>query len=377
MNILIITNLYPRPWEPNRATFNKQQFDLLAQRHNVRVLVPVAWRDYWKHRKLIKQSGLENVRYACYFYTPKILYFAYGMYMLISLCIAAWSWIKKVPCDVVLVSWAYPEGFAAKYIAKFLGCPYLLKVHGSDINVLTQDKLRCSQIVNICENASAVVCVSQALRNKLKDLKVSSDKLHIIYNGVNKSRFFPATDYRDTKTKTIVYIGNLKKDKGVLDLVHAFAQVHGTHPDYELLIIGSGPEKAELEKLVDHYGIHSNVNLAGVISHDMVASYLRYCSCLVLASYHEGVPNVLLEAAACGVPIIATHVGGIPEVVDEGVTGYLVNKGDIQGLAKVLTKCLDQSWDQDSIVKHAEKFDWNKNVAQLNQLLQGALKSIA
>ncbi|WP_231878289.1 hypothetical protein, partial [Oleiphilus sp. HI0117] len=122
MRLLILTNLYPLPWEPNRATFNKQQFDRLARTNDVSIIVPVSWLDYLMHRAEIKKANSPKLLYVCYWYTPKILYSFFGWFMWLSVLIGLNSHFRGFRPEVVLGSWAYPDGFAAAQLAKRFDC---------------------------------------------------------------------------------------------------------------------------------------------------------------------------------------------------------------------------------------------------------------
>lgn len=367
LNVLIISNLYPLPWEPNRAMFNKQQFDQLAKAHNVRLLVPVAWPSYIKRRAMIKNNNSDQLKFVCQWYIPKFFYQYFGLFMFISIWFGAKGWIKQHGVDCIIGSWAYPDGYAAQKVAQKLNKPYYIKVHGSDINIFAQDGPRKVMISEVCCQAKHVFSVSDALRDKIIQLGVSPDCVTRIYNGVNSALFYP-----ELRNESIVradywlFVGNLKKDKGVADLLEAFAQYNSGGGLRDLYFIGDGLMHNQLSNRIKELGLEDKVYLLGAMKHEQAASYVRQATCLILASYHEGVPNVLLEAANCGVPIIATRVGGIPEVVVEGVTGLLVEPGDLGGLLQAMNDMeVSVIVNKDQIHKHGQQFTWERNVEQL------------
>ena len=368
MNILIITNLYPLPWEPNRATFNKQQFDRLSARHNVRVIVPVAWREYWSNRPAIKSSDDESIKYICYWYTPKLFYTFFGIFMTISILIGASKWIKKQPVDTILGSWAYPDGYAAQQIAKKLSKPFFIKVHGSDINLLAKEGKRRKIIARLCAASEHVFTPSDALKEKVKQLGIDVSKVTRNYNGVDHQVFFPSDEKIDNPF--LLFVGNLKRDKGVLDLLEAYSLYVKSGGALPLKYIGNGSMYNILSSGIKRLGLESKVELLGALTHQSTAEYVRRSSCLILPSYHEGVPNVLLEAASCGVPVIASRVGGIPEVVVEGKTGLLLEAGDVGALQNALHEFETVvKWDRSAIVRQGQQFSWERNITVLENII--------
>jgi glycosyltransferase involved in cell wall biosynthesis len=369
--ILIITNLYPSPWEPNRATFNKQQFEHLSEHADVSILVPVAWTDWLKLPKKHKQATVGQqgvtVRYCWSFYTPKVMRRLYSVFMLVSLLLNSLGWIKQQKADVLMASWAYPEGVASAMLAKILGIPFFIKVHGSDINDYTNDKARAKQIVWACKKAQGIFSVSQALKEKLMSLGVSADKIHVIYNGVNKQLFFPNAAIK--KAHSLLYVGNLKASKGVGELLAAFIKLKKTHKNLELVIAGAGEMMPEIISTLAQEKLSAEVKLLGSVNHQDIALLIQQASILVLPSYAEGVPNVILEAMSCGTPVVATNVGGIPEIVSEH-SGVLVAPKDINALTQGLSLALAKKWQFAEIVKQTVTFSWENNAVELYQHLQ-------
>jgi serine O-acetyltransferase len=127
--------------------------------------------------------------------------------------------------------------------------------------------------------------------------------------------------------------------------------------------VGAGNQRKKLEQLAQIDNMSSQVTFSGSLSLTQVADKIRQADLLILPSYREGVPNVLLEAFASGVPVVATKIGGIPEVVTQN-TGVLVDAEDVNSLAQGLKEALSRQWLQDDILKHAERFDWNTKISQ-------------
>jgi len=365
-SLVIITNLFPLPWEPNRATFNRQQFSQLDEEFNKSVLVPVAFPEWFSHRKQIKQT--ENLRYVPYFYLPKVGRRFYSVFMFLSILLHSGWWLYEKKVNVIFASWAFPEAVAASWLSKLLRCSFFFKVHGSDINLHGKIPTRARQIVNASKRATGILSVSQALADEMVTMGIERKKISVVYNGVDHQKFGVDTKV-PLRGDYLLYVGNLKHDKGVIELIKGFASVCDSFPKLMLVYAGSGIEKKSLMELSKVLNISDKVQLLGTVEHHKLPALITHAKALVLPSYNEGVPNVVLEAMACGTPVLATKVGGIPEVVDEKNCGKLIESRCEMAVANGLTYLLNQSWDKNKIKIQGRKFTWENNKRQLIELL--------
>lgn len=352
-NLLIITNLHPVPWAPNRASFNRQQFSRLEEHFNVSRIVLVPFLEWFKNRSLCLSDN--NTKYLPFFYLPKFGRRFYPFFQYLSLLFVH-SWIKRSNPHVLLASWAYPDAVAVNLLNKVLKLPLFIKIHGSDINGHLPIPSRRKQIKKAFNNATGVFSVSEALRQKLIKIGVADEKIFVNYNGVDKNIFFPS---RVKHNNSIVFVGNLIKEKGILELLNAFEIIQKSRNDVYLKIIGNGVLENQVKQLILEKKLTSSVSLSGSLPLNEVAHEIRNAILLVLPSYREGVPNVILESLASGTPVVATNVGGIPEVLFSEC-GIIVH--DLAALAETIFRALDEPWDKNIIVEHAQKYDWDKNV---------------
>jgi len=364
--LVIITNLFPLPWEPNRATFNRQQFSQLDEKFNKNVLVPIAFSEWFFHRKEIKQT--ENLRYVPYFYLPKVGRRFYSVFMFLSILLHSGWWLFTKKPKVILASWAFPEAVAASWLSKLFSCRFFFKVHGSDINLHGKIPARAKQIVKAAKRASGILSVSNALADEMVDMGIEREKISVIYNGVDHQKFGVATE-TPLSGDYLLYVGNLKHDKGVIELITGFASICDNFPGLTLVFAGSGIEKKHLTELSKSLNITDKVNLLGSVEHHKLPALITHAKALALPSYNEGVPNVVLEAMACGTPVLATKVGGIPEVVNEKICGKLIEARCEIAVTNGLIYLLNQSWDKDKIKDQGKKFTWEHNKRQLIELL--------
>jgi len=358
--LLIITNLYPTPWAPNRASFNRQQFAHLEAHFEIKKIILLPFIEWFKNRKKIKKS--ENEKFIPFFYLPKIGRRFYPLFQLFSLLFLL-PFIKRFLPQAILASWGYPDAIAASKLARLLDIDLFIKIHGTDINGNIQIPSRAKQIVSTFNRAQAILSVSQALKQVLVEYGVQDEKVHVVYNGVNKDVFYPS----DLQNKnTIVFVGNLIPEKGVRELIAAYKRLSEIRSDVKLKIIGQGPLSIELESMKGQLANPDNLQLMGSIALELVAKELRESSVLVLPSYREGVPNVILESLASGVPVVASNVGGIPEVLSSNA-GIIVD--NLATLDEALLLSLNKNWDKASIQEESNQFEWQNNANQVKQII--------
>jgi glycosyltransferase involved in cell wall biosynthesis len=371
--LLIISNLYPLPWQPQRGMFNMQQFSLLADVFDIRVVVPVSFLEWSSRANDIDDNYQGPERWIIpYFFTPKIFRGFYPLMMRWSLKLKLFSKIKQFDPHYILGSWLYPDGVVAADVANELDIPYLLKAHGSDINVYLDNSARGEKILHACRHARKIIVVSRALKEILMSRGLPDSQIDVLYNGVNGNLFFPHDVEKNMSVKKkILFVGNLKRDKGVMELLAAFERL-SRRESCELLIAGSGTMRADMERFTKLHNMDAQVNFLGTLSHDQLPGLMRDATLLVLPSYREGVPNVILEAMASGVPVVATNVGGIPEIVDQGLNGFLVPPRNIEALKAAIDDALIHSWNSEKIVLKSKAFDWRQNILQLKKAIRGS-----
>ncbi len=195
-----------------------------------------------------------------------------------------------------------------------------------------------------------VVCVSQAQAVKARRAGVRADQMSVIYNAIDPSRFAEPDEryraklqryFRQPRTHLVGAAGRLSPEKGFEVLVTAAERVRDTHPSAGFVLFGDGPERARLQQQINAAGLSQTFILGGFRAD--LDRFLPHFDLLVLPSYTEGLPNIVLESFAAGVPVIATAVGGTPEVIEEGVSGHLVPPGHADALARRIGEALSCS----------------------------------
>ncbi|GGB08828.1 glycosyltransferase [Agarivorans gilvus] len=363
--LLIVTNLYPVPWAPNRASFNAQQFAQLEQYFEVSILVFVPWLEWLRHRKQCQTTT--SLKYLPYFYLPKVGRKLYPFFQGLALSLNS-RWIRAKAPNIVLASWGYPDAVAVMRFFSKLNQTCFIKVHGTDVNGNFKFAERKRQMVNAMKQAEMVFCPSLALAKRLLDESVDPDKVVTIYNGVDRKIFFPG----DKRANRLVFVGNIIKTKGVLELYQAFKFIHHKRPLLTLEWVGEGSLRKQLEEQAKQDGLGSKVIFHGSLPLIKVADIVRHSLLLILPSYQEGLPNVLLEAFACGTPVVASAVGGIPEIVNDK-TGVLINEISAPAIAEAVIYALEHDWDYAALEEFASSFDWQRNAKQVADYLNKAI----
>lgn len=216
------------------------------------------------------------------------------------------------------------------------GIPYGFTLHGpADF----QDTGRWRLDVKIAR-AVHVACISHFARSQgmLHSDPVHWDKLRIVHCGVEPGRY--RADADRAPGRDVLFIGRLAAAKGVPVLLEAFARARAAFPDARLTLVGDGPARAALEDRCRALGLGDAVRFTGYLSQDEVAAELSRADLFALPSFAEGVPVVLMEAMATGIPVLATRIAGIPELVEDGVSGRIVAPGDVEGFAGAMTALL-------------------------------------
>jgi len=262
--------------------------------------------------------------------------------------------------DIVLGYWVYPDGYGALLSARKLGLPCVIGALGSDIHV--RSGLNSFMTRRTLAGADAVLTVSEAMRQTtIHEFGARPDKVHTIVNGFNTAIFHPRP-MADMRAKlgigqdeqVITFVGRFVEAKGLRELLAAFQQLSGAHPRLRLALIGDGVMREELRQLIDTSGLTSRVYLPGGLPPQQVAQWLCASDMLTLPSWSEGYPNVVVEAVACGRPVVATDVGGMREILNPN-NGLMVPARQVDALRQALEKALSHPWDHTAIAKAMQR----------------------
>lgn len=334
MKVLFYSYAYPNPVNPGLGTFNRTMVEGLATEHEIQVVSPVSFIDSWHARATGKlPHGLNSphftavpgvpAEYVSYYYTPKLLRTQYGRWMWWSVRRRMNYTMKTFRPDVVLSYWAHPDGEVAVRMAHAHGVPAVVMVGGSDVLLLGRNGRRQQKILNVMENADAVVTVSEDIARTLTNDGVESRKLHVVRRGVDRALFGPGEKLVARRSLNIpekgtvlISVGRLVPVKGHIHLLQACRMLAARRVSFKCYLLGDGPLRNDLQKQITEMGLEGSVILKGAQTQGQLAEWYRAADLTVLPSLSEGVPNVLMESITCGTPFVATDVGGIPEIAD-------------------------------------------------------------
>jgi len=262
--------------------------------------------------------------------------------------------------DLIDSHYFYPDGVAAVRMARDFGKPVTITARGTDLNLLPQYPVPRRQIVWAATHAQGLITVCQALKDELIALDIPDDKVTVLRNGVDLEMFQPVDRDSARETlgltgRTLLSVGLLIERKGHDLIVSALSRL----PDTTLLIAGDGPERASLEKLAADEGVTDRVRFLGRVEHASLRDVYGAVDALVLASSREGWANVLLEAMACGTPVVASNVWGTPEIVADPVAGVLMADRTPNDLADAVQALFAALPDRDATRRYAEQFSWD------------------
>lgn len=371
---LLFSTLFPSSVRPVHGIFVETRLRELLKTGEVetRVVAPVPWfpfpgKRFGEYGRLAATPYFErwnniDVFHPRYFLPPKV-----GMNIAPhTLARGAFGTIDKLirngfDFDLIDAHYYYPDGVAAGLISRWTGKPFLVTARGSDLNLLAEFPRQRRLILETAEAAAASIGVSQALVDRLADLGGDRQKIFFFRNGVDLERFKPE-ERKLARRKlglpdhlTILSVGHLVELKGHHIAVEALRLL----PDEtNLIIVGSGPEKDALDRLVGRLGLSHRVRLVGQIPNDELKWLYSAADALALCSSREGWPNVLLESLACGTPVIATNVGGVPEIVTTPTAGRIMDARTPEALAKSFLELMSGHSSQSETRRFAETFGW-------------------
>ena len=376
---LLFSTLYPSSARPLHGIFVETRLRELLRHGAVqtRVVAPVPW--YWSAQSANKKyaavaatparethNGID-VRHPRYLTIPKV-----GMTLApFLLALGARSALREVQhdgfdFDVIDAHYYYPDGVAAAMLARWFGKPLVITARGTDVNLIPDYRLPRLLIQWAARQAQASVGVSAALVERLRALAVDPGRLHLMRNGVDPQRFKPQAQAQAraelglTGSPIVLAVGNLQEHKGQRLAIDALRHLRVKHPQARLVIVGDGPDGPALRTQAASLGLADNVHFAGLVPNAQLSCWYSAADVLVLGSSREGWPNVLLEAMACGTPVVATAVGGIPEVVQNTSVGRLVAQREPAAFAAAIHDLLASQPDRQQVRAYAEGFSWDR-----------------
>ena len=379
LRVVVLTTFFPSPRDPFRTPFLRNLVDAMADHCEQELVIPVPrrppigpWRDAqpvparethagWTlaHPRYLAVPGLHWLSGLTYFLgvwrTLRALRQRHGRFVLHAHC-------------------AYPDVVGAALAARMLGLPLVATAHGSDINASGRQRLLRPQIRAALRSARRVIAVSAPLARAVADLTgLPANRIECIpcagyspavfhpHDAAGRARLRQALGVA-AGARLVLFVGHLVPVKALDVLLRAWSRVLedpsvGAH--LQLVLIGEGTERDTLEQQARTLGIADRLAFLGPRPQPVVAEWIAAADLLALPSHNEGSPNVVVEALASGTPVVASRVGGIPDLVDDGVNGLLVPPGDPAQLAAALAAALARRWDPARIAASIAHLTWS------------------
>jgi teichuronic acid biosynthesis glycosyltransferase TuaC len=387
LRLLTFTTLFPNSEQPNHGAFVENRLRHLVASGEVEsvVVAPVPyfpstarcfgdWARYGRVDRQEMRNGLA-IHHPRFPVIPRV-----GMSIGPALLAAATIGLVRrqlamgMGFDVIDAHYFYPDGVAALWIGRHLRRPVVITARGTDINLIPRYDLPRRMICWGIANADRLIAVSEALKGALVNLGAVPDGVEVLRNGIDLS-MFGLSDRRVARERlaltrpTLLSVGHLIERKGHDRVIEAMRQL----PDFDLIIVGEGPEREGLGHLVRRVGVADQVRFLGSRPHAMLPEVYGAADALVLASSREGWANVLLEAMACGTPVVASNIWGNPEVVKTPASGVLMEQNTPEGIARAVRTLFANLPARTATRAYAEGFSWDDTTRGQIALFRGVI----
>ncbi len=391
--ILILTDVFPDEDEPASGVFVYELTKALSHKNEAVVIHPRLWNPlgllapFAKKRAAGgssdgKETGNRPI-HGTEVYRPKLFVLPKGdrlFFRAFAFFFAALPLVKRLqrrfPFDLIHAHMACPAGFAAVLLGMTCGKRVIITAHGSDVHTFPQSFFLRQLILFTLKRAHKVATVSFALKGLIEKMATLQKDISVIRNGVRQDAFFPIDKTKARERlglpagrKAVLFVGNLLPVKGVDSLLRAYVTVSESN-QADLIIVGKGESTPELKALTKALGVEARVHFTGTVRHDMIPLWINACDVLCLPSHREGFPTIIVEAFACGRPVVATRVGGVPEAVINDSLGILIDSNHPDVLASALNTALAKEWNTQAIAAYGRSFSWHAIAEEYHHLYE-------
>lgn len=385
-SIVVLSTLFPSATQPGAGLFIRERMFRVGEHLPLTVVAPQAWFPGQSVIAMIRsnyriasqtfetQSGFDvyRPRAIC---APRLGRRWDGRSIALAALPTVRRLIKAGKCDIIDAHFAYPDGYAASLLGKWFDLPVCVTLRGTEPRHLSHPALR-SRVLAGLHAATRVFSVSNSLRQLVVQAGIVADKIEVIGNGVDTTKFFPVDRHTARATlgipldaKVMITVGALVERKGFHRVIAQMPKLLRTFPNLVYLIIGGvsseGDWSLRLRRQVKALDLAERVKFLGAMKPEALRLPLSAADVAVLASSNEGWANVILEAMACGVPVVASNVGGNAEVVCHQELGEIYDPDEDSALFAALSHALAKSWNAKAIIGYATQNGWEVRIAQL------------
>lgn len=386
--IVVYSSLFPNAAQPNAGLFIRERMFRVGKRLPMVVVSPKPWfigqglirllRPHYRPMPARRevQDGI-TVLFPRFLSLPGVLRGLDSLFMAVG-SFPTLRRLKAEGYNLIDAHFAYPDGHAAVRLGRWLGLPVTVTLRGTELPHSRKASLR-PKLQTVFQQADQVIAVSNSLRHLALSLGMQADKGIVVGNGVDTTRFQPVD--RQTararckladQARVLVTVGALVERKGFHRVIACLPALMARYPDlYYLVVGGASPEgdmEAELRAQAARLGLSGRVRFLGPVPPEDLKWPLSAADVFVLATRNEGWANVILEAMACGLPVVTTDVGGNREVVARDDLGRIVPFGDQDALTRAMDEALARNWDRQAIRAYALANDWQGRVDRLLEI---------
>lgn len=392
--LIVFSSLFPNAVQPNAGLFVRERMFRVGKLLDVVVVSPKPW---FPGQGLIRRlrpgyrpmPGVEEAQKGFRVLFPRFLAIPGALRGLDSFFMALGSYLtlrrlKRQGYNLIDAHFAYPDGHAASRLGRWLRLPVSVTLRGTEVpqsrNPMLAGKLR-----QVFQRVDFVIAVSDSLRRLALGMGLDEARSLVVGNGVDADRFSPVSRQEARArfglpegARVLVTVGGLVERKGFHRVIDCLPELLGRHPDLYYLVVGGGsPEgdmSAALRAQVERLGLAERVLFLGPTPPDDLKWPLSAADLFVLSTRNEGWANVILEAMACGLPVVATDVGGNAEVIADADLGLIVPFGDHAALVAALDQALTRKWDGARLRQYALENSWDNRVRRLAALFRTLVK---
>ena len=395
LRVLVLSFTFPSASQPALGIFVRERIRRIAGHCDVVVVAPVPWFPFnrlirgeqWAGTARRERDEGFEIHHPRFFCIPRYLKWLDGVLYAVSLVPFLGRLRRSFSFDVIDAHFAYPDGLAATILGRIFRRPVVITLRGSIVRLATY-RLHRPQLRAALRAASRVLAVSESLKQTAVALGIAPQKVRVIPNGVDTTRFFPVDQAEarrglglPAEGRILLSVGGLNEGKGHHRIVAMLPALLRHHPDLLYVIVGGGRPadslRPVLERLIRDLSLEKHVLLAGERPHEEVPRWMGACDVFCLATRSEGWANVLLEALACGRPVVSTRVGGNAEIVTDATLGTLVPAGDDVAFGQALLAALDHRWEPEALAAHARQHSWEAAARDVVAELYGVVRPSA
>ncbi|KGJ95956.1 glycosyltransferase [Thalassotalea sp. ND16A] len=389
VKIMVLSSLFPNSAELSAGLFVRERMFRVAQYMPLFVVSPKPWSPLDslirlikpKYRNYPREQETQNnisVHFPTFFAIPLLGRRFDGFFM----AKAVKKYLQKNNLTQTFshidAHFSYPDGYAGAKLKQTLNKTLTITMRGTEAPHSLHHKKRAAMLF-AWKSADKVICVSNSLRNLAINLGANANKFLVVGNGVDDEKFHYSID-KDIRSelkitkdaKVFITVGGLVKRKGFDKVLSAMPKVMNKHSNMHYLIVGGetseGNNKTELENLAGNLGVADNVHFLGKLAPEELKFYLSAADIFVLMSSNEGWANVILEAMACEIPVLASDVGGNAEVVSASEFGNIIGINDDDGLPTTMCEMLEKDWSREKLRAYAQDNCWQKRVNDLQRI---------